>query len=280
MAKRVTAAEMLQAGRNHPPKESLPEQPIIPAADLLAAPTSSSSTAPESYENSSRRLVDQTPKPLDVSVPSQLVDRVTRSLVAPTTGVLVNSASDPLVAESTSSLNGQSGSRHDGSWQVPEGETGGSGGTGLLGDQTELVDNNSTSVTSSALHPEQAVADQRSEPRTGLVSNAPTSSGSDVQSTSYLVTEATKQLVVNPPPTYQRVTVFLTPRQRQWLKITGRHLPVEGLSVSDIVRLAVNRLSADVEAGLPLVHELTAQAHGEAQTMAGRRNRGLPPIGG
>ena len=55
-------------------------------------------------------------------------------------------------------------------------------------------------------------------------------------------------------------------------------MPVDGLSVSDIVRLAVNRLSADVNAGLPLVDELTSQAYGEAETMAGRRNRGLPPV--
>lgn len=88
--------------------------------------------------------------------------------------------------------------------------------------------------------------------------------------TSSLVTEATGR--------YERLTVFLTPAQRQWLKRTGRQMPVEGLSVSDIVRLAVNRLSADVNAGLPLVDELTSQAYGEAETMAGRRNRGLPPV--
>lgn len=77
--------------------------------------------------------------------------------------------------------------------------------------------------------------------------------------------------------TYQRLTVFLTPAQRTWLKNTGRQLPVEGLSVSDIVRLAVTRLSIDVNEGLPLVEELTALAYSDAETMAGRRNRGLPP---
>ena len=81
-----------------------------------------------------------------------------------------------------------------------------------------------------------------------------------------------------PTGTYQRLTVFLTPAQRSWLKTTGRQLPVEGLSVSDIVRLAVNRLRAEVGRGLPLVEELAALAHSDAQTMTGRRNRGLPPI--
>lgn len=84
-------------------------------------------------------------------------------------------------------------------------------------------------------------------------------------------------LLGEPTGTYQRLTVFLTPAQRTWLKTTGRRMPVEGLSVSDIVRLAVTRLSLDVTEGLPLVQELTAQAHTEAQTMVGRRNRGLPP---
>lgn len=89
---------------------------------------------------------------------------------------------------------------------------------------------------------------------------------------------ATSSLVSEATGRYERLTVFLTPAQRQWLKRTGRQMPVDGLSVSDIVRLAVNRLSADVNAGLPLVDELTSQAYGEAETMAGRRNRGLPPV--
>lgn len=88
---------------------------------------------------------------------------------------------------------------------------------------------------------------------------------------------ATSSLIAEATGKYERLTVFLTPAQRQWLKRTGRQLPVEGLSVSDIVRLAVNRLNADVATGLPLLDELTRQAYGEAETMAGRRNRGLPP---
>ena len=76
--------------------------------------------------------------------------------------------------------------------------------------------------------------------------------------------------------TYQRMTVFLTPAQRQWLKLTGKQLP-DGLSISDIVRLAVSRLSLDVTDGLNLVANLTDQAHADAEIFSGRRNRGLPP---
>ena len=89
----------------------------------------------------------------------------------------------------------------------------------------------------------------------------------DVQATSHLVAA----------PRYQKATVFLRPDQRRWTKDTVRGLPVEGLSASDIVRLALDRLRRDIEGGLPLVDVLTSQAHAEAATMTGRRNRGLPP---
>ncbi len=79
-----------------------------------------------------------------------------------------------------------------------------------------------------------------------------------------------------PAATYQRVTVFLTPAQRQWLKLTAKQLP-DGLSASDIVRLAISRLTLDVTDGLDLVTNLTDQAHSDAEIFSGRRNRGLPP---
>ncbi len=85
--------------------------------------------------------------------------------------------------------------------------------------------------------------------------------------------------LVAEPLRYEKAAVFLTPEQRQWLRSTSKGLPVEGLSMSDLVRLAVERLRTSVEVdGLPLVDELTAQAHAEAQRLAGRRNRGLPPV--
>jgi hypothetical protein len=80
-----------------------------------------------------------------------------------------------------------------------------------------------------------------------------------------------------PTATYQRTTIFLTPDHRRWLKDTVRGLPVDGLSVSEIVRLALNRLRADLEDTDELVQLLTTQAHEEAKTLTGRRNRGLPP---
>ena len=90
----------------------------------------------------------------------------------------------------------------------------------------------------------------------------------EVETTSRLVPQSS---------TYQRITVFLTPDQRRWLKRTAKALPVDGLSASDVMRLAMNRLREDVDGGLALVEALTAQAHIEAATLAGRRNRGLPP---
>jgi hypothetical protein len=76
--------------------------------------------------------------------------------------------------------------------------------------------------------------------------------------------------------TYAKVAVSLTPEQRRWLKTTPAMLGVEGLSSSDLVRLALTRLRADIEDGLPLTDLLIEQAHTEAQQLTGRRNRGLP----
>lgn len=102
----------------------------------------------------------------------------------------------------------------------------------------------------------------------------------DAQTTRPPNSETTSRLI-SPPATYQRQTVFFTPEQRQWLKATTKWLPVEGLSGSDVVRLALSRLRQDVEDGrLELVEALTSQAHTEVETMAGRRNRGLPPLEG
>jgi hypothetical protein len=89
--------------------------------------------------------------------------------------------------------------------------------------------------------------------------------------------DPTERLGVHSRQTYERATVFLTPDQRKWLKETARGLPVDGLSASDVVRLAVNRLRQDVDEGFALVEVLSAQAYEEAATHPGRRNRGLPP---
>ena len=104
-----------------------------------------------------------------------------------------------------------------------------------------------------------------------------TSRGVGDTGTSRLVPQAaaTRGLVTQ---SYQRATFFLTPRQRRWLKDTAHDLPA-GLSASDIVRLAVSRLESAIEAGeVALVDALVAQAHAEAATHPGRRNRGLPTL--
>ncbi len=83
------------------------------------------------------------------------------------------------------------------------------------------------------------------------------------EGTSALGNSSTSRLVDAPaePLRYEKAAVFLTPEQRQWLKATSKALPVDGLSMSDLVRLAIEH-----------------QAHTEAKCLTGRRNRGLPPV--
>lgn len=76
--------------------------------------------------------------------------------------------------------------------------------------------------------------------------------------------------------TYVRSTVSLTPEQQRWVRSTTRALDTDGLSGSDLVRLALARLREDVDGGLPLLDLLVDQAHAEAEHHTGRRNRGLP----
>lgn len=107
-------------------------------------------------------------------------------------------------------------------------------------------------------------------------SNTPNSSDTattplvDQSSDQPVTTEAVERV------TYMKSTVSLTPDQRRWLKSTVPALGIEGLSSSDLARLALARLQAEVENGLPLADLLVDQAHAEAKLMAGRRNRGLP----
>ena len=78
-----------------------------------------------------------------------------------------------------------------------------------------------------------------------------------------------------PKMTYRSVHLNLTPELRTWLKAKGRSLP-EGLSMSDVCRLALNRLREQVPDDVELVELLTKQAHEEARTLTGRRFRGMP----
>src|SRR5512144_2048604 len=78
-----------------------------------------------------------------------------------------------------------------------------------------------------------------------------------------------------PRATYRSVHLNLTPELRTWLKAKGRSLP-DGLSMSDVCRLALNRLREQVPDDVELVELLTKQAHEEARTLTGRRFRGMP----
>ena len=164
-------------------------------------------------------------------------------------------------------------------------------GTAVVGDQaTKLLDDQTSeplnNVTTSA------VDDQATKPLNNVTTSAvddqttkPLGTQSKLEKTALADrhgNQSSKRLSTQsesngqPSATYQRVTVFVTPAQRQWLKLTAKQLP-DGLSASDIVRLAISRLTLDVTDGLDLVTNLTDQAHSDAEIFSGRRNRGLPP---
>lgn len=208
-----------------------------------------------------------TSSPDDLSL-SKPVAELTSPLSEHSTSTPVDLSPSPPDLEPTASQRGNEASRHaDGS--SPYADL----ASELKGD--EVLQSQENTATPFAAPPPQAAARsgqtaKRRDAAPFVDHTASSRIAAAGGATSSPVAEATGR--------YQRLTVFLTPAQRQWLKRTGRQMPVEGLSVSDIVRLAVNRLSADVNAGLPLVDELTSQAYGEAETMTGRRNRGLPPV--
>lgn len=82
-----------------------------------------------------------------------------------------------------------------------------------------------------------------------------------------------------PKLTYRKTSVHLTPELYEWLKQATKQFTEPGLSASDVVRLALDRLRNDVTLrGLDLEDEAVKQAHREAERMPGRRNRGLPSI--
>jgi len=131
-----------------------------------------------------------------------------------------------------------------------------------------------------ATRPLVAVSPRNLETETPSTHGDQSTSGSVDSSPSALDDQSTGRQVNQAPSRpvgvrYEKTSAFVTPEQRQWLKSTARSLP-DGLSASDIVRLALERLRDAVEDGLPLVELLTAAAHLEAERFAGRRNRGLP----
>jgi hypothetical protein len=80
-----------------------------------------------------------------------------------------------------------------------------------------------------------------------------------------------------PVAQYEKASIFFTPEQRQWIEDTAHALNLRGVGGSDLVRLAIVRLQADVESGFPLADELVEQVYRELERFPGRKNRGLPP---
>ena len=84
--------------------------------------------------------------------------------------------------------------------------------------------------------------------------------------------------------TYERITVYLRPAQRAWLEEVldkevrdAKGKPIKSISVSDIIRLAIDRLQGAVQdENYPLLQELIWAANRDAETFAGRKNWGLP----
>lgn len=82
---------------------------------------------------------------------------------------------------------------------------------------------------------------------------------------------------------YVKASCFVTPEQRTWLnEVVGRAKLdcIDGISASDVVRLALARLHGEVgRGGFDLTAALIDQAHVEAERFPGRKNRGLPRRG-
>lgn len=88
--------------------------------------------------------------------------------------------------------------------------------------------------------------------------------------------DTTTKRLVNESLTYDRRTHFLRPDQSQRIKARVRALP-DGLSGSDIVRYALDRLEESGLTDAELEAELIKRALDDAEHFGGRKNRGLPP---
>lgn len=79
---------------------------------------------------------------------------------------------------------------------------------------------------------------------------------------------------------YRKMAVSLRPDQRTWLLGVVRALGMDGVSASDLVRLAVDDLRRSVEDGRGVGEELVQRAQADLTRFPGRRNRGLPTATG
>lgn len=98
------------------------------------------------------------------------------------------------------------------------------------------------------------------------------------------LTTSSSPAAPTPGETYERITVYVRPGQRSWLEdvldtevrdAAGKR--IRSISASDIIRLAIDRLQGAVQdEDYPLLQELIGAANRDAETFAGRKNRGLP----
>jgi hypothetical protein len=75
---------------------------------------------------------------------------------------------------------------------------------------------------------------------------------------------------------YRKMAVSLRPDQRTWLLGVVRELGMDGVSASDLVRLAIDDLRRSVEDDRAVGEELVQRAQADLTRFPGRRNRGLP----
>lgn len=295
MGKTVTAADLLKAGRRHPPRSELPEKDrsVTSGLENETSDQLDVQTPRRLGDQSVSGLVAQTSRRQDLQTSNRADDQTSSRSGAQTTGRSRAQASRPLVDSSpnferespgqTTRLDDQATSPPGAQTsELPDAQT----PSGLGGSTSSRLADSSSGARESAASI-QRLDDSSPGP---LGTQTPTHLGPaarqfrdheppipSAQTSRRSVDQHAWPATENVAPTYQRVTVFFTPEQRLWLKVTAKQLPVDGLSASDIVRLALNRLRADVDEGYELVEALTNQAHAEAARLVGRRNRGLPP---
>jgi hypothetical protein len=76
---------------------------------------------------------------------------------------------------------------------------------------------------------------------------------------------------------YHRTTIYITDEQRQWLGRIAAEARLDGLSLSasDVIRLALTRLQAELD-DAQLRNALVEHVQAEAKLYPGRAKRGLP----
>jgi hypothetical protein len=82
-------------------------------------------------------------------------------------------------------------------------------------------------------------------------------------------------MVTGGSKTYHKVTTSLTAEQHEWIRRVAAQAQLEGVSITDVIRLALTRLQEQLPEG-DLRAELVTHVLKEVQQYPGRANRGLP----